>query len=325
MGVAAKQGRAGRAKKRGEVRRAKKIFTSAPRGLARRPGPMREGAFALIDCLGFKGIWKRGGHGKAEELREYQSLLLKKLLKIAKEVPGIVEAGAKPYRRFSDPVVPYANILSDSVAISVQYDERSPPKGRYKNYLAWLACESTLKVLDRFRRDHPALVLRGCVTYGEHVSRGNFIVGPAVDDAAEGMDIAQGAFVWLHPTAADKYRHCIKTTEATVRKLNGTRDPEQSLLVRDLKRALAKPLVVDPYDMPLKAGGRLRCPVLNPFAFHRTEAARQEVKREFLEAISGNQLDVLLKHQYTADFLEEAIIAREAHLSRHTKFIDSLG
>lgn len=67
--------------------------------------------------------------------------------------------------------------------------------------------------------------------------------------------------------------------------------------MRDLKRALAKPLVVDRYDMPLKSSGFLRCPVLNPFAFHRTEKAQQEVKRECLEAISGNQLDVLLKHQ----------------------------
>ncbi len=77
--------------------------------------------------------------------------------------------------------------------------------------------------------------------------------------------------------------------------------------------------------MPLKAGGHLRCPVLNPFAFHRTEKAQQEVKREYLEAISGNQLDVLLKHQYTADFLEEAIKARKDHRTRHTIFIDSLG
>lgn len=308
-----------------QVRRAKKIFTSAPRKKARRPGAMREGAFALIDCLGFRGIWKRGDHRTAEELRKYQSLLLRKLLKIAKEVPDLVEAGAQPYRHFSEPVVPHANILSDSVAISVQYNERFPPKGRYKNYLAWLACESTIKVLDRFRKDHPALVLRGCITYGEHISSGNFIVGPAVDDAAAGMDIAQGAFVWLHPTAADKYRRCITTTQATVEKLNGTQDPEQILLVRDLKRALAKPLVVDPYDMPLKDGMHLRCPVLNPFAFHRTERARQKVKRDYLEAISGNQLGVLLKHQYTADFLEEAIKDREAHRKRHKDFIRSLG
>lgn len=311
--------------KQSKARRAKTIFTSAPRSKARRPGAMREGAFALIDCLGFKGIWKRGGHRTSEELREYQYRLIEKLRTITKEVPKLVRVGARPYRRFSEPVVPGVNLLSDSVAISLQYDEELPPKGRYKNYLAWLACESTLKVLDRFRRDNPTLVLRGCITYGEHINEGNFIVGPAVDDAAEGMDIGQGAFVWLHPTAADKYRQCIKTTAATVEKLNGTQDPEQILLVRDLKRALAKPLVVDPYDMPLKAGGHLRCPLLNPLAFHRTKQAHREVVRECLDAISGNQLDVLLKHQYTADFLEEAVKAREEHLARHTKFIDSLG
>lgn len=316
--------RGGKAKG-GKARRPKKIMTSAPRRKARRPGAMREGAFALIDCLGFKGIWKRGDYRTAEEWKKYQLRLIEKLRAITKEVPKQVRAGARPYRHFSEPVVPGVNLLSDSVAISLQYDEDLPPKGRYKNYLAWLACESTLKVLDRFRQDNPALVLRGCITYGEHISEGNFIVGPAVDDAAEGMDIGQGAFVWLHPTAADKYRQCIKTTEETVRKLNGTQDPEQILLVRDLKLALAKPLVVDHYDMPLKAGGPLRCSVLNPFAFHGTEEAQQEVKRECLEAISGNQLGVLLKHQYTADFLDEAIKDRERHRSRYIKFIDSLG
>lgn len=59
--------------RRGKARRAKTIFTSAPSNKARRPGAMREGAFALIDCLGFKGIWKRGDHRTAEERREYTS------------------------------------------------------------------------------------------------------------------------------------------------------------------------------------------------------------------------------------------------------------
>ena len=286
---------------------------------------MREGAFALVDCLGFKGIWKRGDYRSAEQLKEYQEILLEKLKMVRKEVRKLVKSGVRPYKHFSEPVVVGVYILSDSVAISLQYNDDLPPRGRYKNYLVWLICEATIKVLERYRKDKPALVLRGCITYGEHVCEGNFIVGPAVDDAAENLGAAQGAFVWLHPTAWDKYRQCIKTTEATIEKLKNTHDHEESLLIRDLKRALEKPLVVDNYKMPLKIGGRLQCPVLNPLAFHKTEREQQKVIRECLEAMSGNQLDVWLKHQYTKEFLEEAKVAREAHRARYTKFIDSLG
>jgi hypothetical protein len=307
------------------TKRTKTISSSSTSTKARKGGAMREGAFALVDCLGFTGIWKRGDYRSAEQRKEYQQLLLEKLKMVRQEVPKLVKSGVRPYKYFSDPVVVGVYMLSDSVAISLQYDEDLPPKGRYKNYLVWLICEATIKVLDRFRKDKPELVLRGCITYGEHVSEGNFIVGPAVDDAAENMEVAQGAFVWLHPTAWNKYRQCIKTTEATIEKLKDTHDHEELLLIRDLKRALEKPLVVDNYKMPLKIGGHLQCPVLNPLAFHKTEPEQQKVIRECLEAMSGNQLDVLLKRQYTKEFLEEAKVAREAHRARYTKFIDSLG
>ena len=49
------------------------------------------------------------------------------------------------------------------------------------------------------------------------------------------------------------------------------------------------------------------------------------VKRPFLAAILGNQIDALLNHQDTAHSSDEAVNARNDHCTRHTIFIDSLG
>jgi hypothetical protein len=39
----------------------------------------------------------------------------------------------------------------------------------------------------------PALAYRGCITYGKFDVQGNFLIGPAIDEAAELMGRAQGA------------------------------------------------------------------------------------------------------------------------------------
>jgi hypothetical protein len=158
---------------------------------------MREGAFALIDCLGFKGIWKRTD--QTIPLEEHQTLLLGKLKRIMDKIQLQLIAGL-PYHLLRRGVILTASLLSDSVAISLRYedDDKDDPskqrakkimEKREKSYLVWLICASTVRVLDLYLEDKPSLVLRGCITYGEYehntTDTGSFIVGPAVDDAAE--------------------------------------------------------------------------------------------------------------------------------------------
>lgn len=160
---------------------------------------MQEGAFALVDCLGFKGIWKRAD----------PELLIQKLLKIEEIVNEHLTSNALAFRHLSfGPIRVHVRLLSDTVAISLQYEKQvgKEPESWQTNILVPLICDSIIRVLHLFLEGEPPLVLRGCVTYGEHLSNGNFIVGPAVDDAAEHMNIPEGAFVWLHPTAASKFR-----------------------------------------------------------------------------------------------------------------------
>jgi hypothetical protein len=159
---------------------------------------VQEGAFALIDCLGFKGVWKRTN----------PTLLLQKLSQIERTaVKQIAEREDLKHFSFSL-ITPRIRLLSDTVAISLQYEKKEgeTPDEYQKNYLVIIACHVVIQILDLFITGEPYLVLRGCITYGEHLSEGNFIVGPAVDEAAEHMNVAEGAFIWLLPSEAIRYR-----------------------------------------------------------------------------------------------------------------------
>ena len=195
--------------------------------------------------------------------------------------------------------------------------------------MVWLICASTIRVLDIYLKGEPSLVLRGCITYGEYEHKitetGSFIVGPAVDDAAENMEISQGAFVWLRPEAAALYRYAVEIQQETIKILYKRNDKLQ--LLKGSKQSLAKPLMVDPYEMPIKpleGGGQLRCLVVNPLAFQDTVKKRKAVFKAYEEATSGKQLDVMLKRQNTMDFLKRANEVCSEHQTWYKKFIKSV-
>lgn len=286
---------------------------------------MQEGAFALIDCLGFRGIWKR----------KDETLLLKKLRRVMSIMQQVHLRllAEPPFRLLDREVIITPSLLSDSVAISLRYtrkqkDEKIKER-RQKSYLIWLICASTIRVLDIYLKGEPNLVLRGCITYGKYEHKtnktGSFIVGPAVDDAVANMEVSQGAFVWLLPEAAALYRYAVKIQQETIKILYRRNDKAE--LLEGSKQSLAKPLMVDSYEMPIKpleGGGYLQCLVVNPLAFHDTEKKRKAVFKAYEEATSGNQLDVMLKRQNTMDFLKRANEARSEHENWYKEFIKSI-
>jgi len=227
-------------------------------------------------------------------------------------------SGVLPNEYLKQPLRKKVTLLSDSVAISLQYEDCHSQSEGYKHYLVWLICVTTIKVLDLFLQGEPHLALRGCITYGQYDVLETFIFGPAVDDAAENAEISQGAFVWLLPEAASMYRSCIETlthhrdksslwelVKRTVAK-EGLTAPEINELTREITNILNIPIIVDPYEVPLKTGQRIRCPVLNPFAFRSRKRDRTSVLEWYSAALLGNQIDVMLKRQHTMDFLELA-------------------
>ena len=179
---------------------------------------MQEGAFALIDCLGWKGIWRR----------EKPELLIKKVRNIEKFVQTQLSENSALFFILAPPasltcglLKPHIRFLSDSVAISLKYNiPKNKKLGELeKAYLVNALCYVVNKVLYLFIQDEPALVMRGCITYGEHLCKGNFLIGPAVDEAAEGERIAEGAFVWLHPTADPSYKKFLDIRQEQISKM----------------------------------------------------------------------------------------------------------
>jgi hypothetical protein len=286
---------------------------------------MQEGAFVLIDCLGFKGIWKRTD----------PELLLQKFSKLG---PSIQERLGQLEMLFSfkgsDELRIHNRLLSDTVAISLQLErqEGSEYSDNDRQMLVFCACIITPLIMHWFLEGEPPLILRGCVTYGKHFIENNFIAGPAVDEAAEYMNLAEGALVWLHPSAATLYRECrddlsgfTTLTEESIREK--IQEKEAALTCNVLTRHVLEsrgrhgleeffklvissmtevPFVIDPYRMPIKNGGYLECPVINPLVSAGSTEEMRAMIEKYSGYISGDRLDIWIKRQNTVEFLREA-------------------
>jgi hypothetical protein len=161
---------------------------------------MREGALILIDCLGFRGIWKRTDPEK----------VVARLHSIEEEAYSRVVPKYSSSMLSFGPIRFHLRLLSDTVVLSIQYEDAGYSKGaepdeRQKNLLASVACECASVLARLFIDSEMPLPLRGCISFGHHLCEGNFVIGPAVDQAAEYMNEPDGAFIWALPAVADRH------------------------------------------------------------------------------------------------------------------------
>lgn len=234
---------------------------------------MKEGAFALIDCLGWKGIWQQ-----TTELA-----LIDKISKISHKVGSVIEEiNSRHLNMSSGPIRAQIRLISDTVAVSIQHEtDSSGVDSLDKAYLVRTAALSVIEIQRLFLVQEPSIALRGCISYGEHLVIDNFIVGPAVDQAADYYETAEGALVWLLPSAG-VHTNCA------------------DLLLHDIGSLYLQ------HKMPLKSGGRLETLVVNPLYMDST-GLRQSAINCFLEALRRvDRLDVWLKGQNTLEFLHAA-------------------
>lgn len=281
---------------------------------------MENGAFALIDCLGFKGVWQRTD----------VQLLLDKFRALESSIETELKGNSLLGTYIGGPVDLRVQFLSDTVAISVQHGPAATTRTEHdNNRLVYLAFTAVIKTLGLFLRPEPSLAMRGCITYGEHVCDGNFLVGPAMDAAAEHMNLAEGAFVWLLPPAAIRYQEFITVAEAQYSRLGpewirkqiqspeakspGSADLSTVIntmgddnLLREATRLILNRNVLNSHSMPLKSGARLQCLIVNPLAFEKDADARLKMREDYSEAMMGERIDIWTKRQNTAEFLEVA-------------------
>jgi hypothetical protein len=299
---------------------------------------MTEGALALLDCLGFKGIWDRGVSPE----------LILKFLKEAKShadnsptfaAIGFIGTNVKISVVF----------ISDTIAVSIRFVAPPSKPELASGYLVMLAIHLSIELSKRFVAAPVPLMFRGVITYGAHIAEDSFILGPAVDEAATSAETTEGAFIWLSPKSQTYFRSYIDYERTSGAALLGKIEPsyavprvdqivalqakfqEQTVIPQevarnrawwnslssDQKRATA-PLILEnlaqnrgaiqilnDYPMEMKGGGHLHADVVNPlFLVHPDNHADWIGKA--LSGFTESPVGVLIKRQNTARFLAKA-------------------
>ncbi len=141
---------------------------------------LRQGAVALIDALGFRGIWS-----KAEPAAIVAQLRTARV-RAANEVN---------LQSFLRPNSLHISSFSDTLFVGGTVSEDEDLAGIvHRVALAVASIQST-------QLDAPVpLNYRGCISVGEVMIGHDFFVGQPVDDAATLYEQAQAAVVWLTPS-----------------------------------------------------------------------------------------------------------------------------
>ncbi len=231
---------------------------------------MKTGAVVMIDALGFKGIWSRVADPQAvmEKLQALKDAVEKRTQpEIGVELTGVTF--------LSDTIVIGISMFGPSIA-NVQEMSAILVAGMRTSAVMTVALETK-----------PILVYRGCISFGQFEMNGPFLLGPAVDEAASYMGLAEGAFVWLTPSAL---KMCIGVGNGNI-----------------------APYPFIPYQVPLKGGSVYETWVVAPIRdlLILSKRDKKRIAETLLSSFdNSNALDIQVKRQNTSKFLE-LVVARE--------------
>jgi hypothetical protein len=272
---------------------------------------MKVGAIAMIDALGFKGIWKRPGISAERILSKLRGLVERTEARLDEPFhtrgnrQGLSENNSNVYEMVR------ATFLSDTVVVAVankslheltakiaaeRPDLKRPvaPEGYrplfFEASVIVDAASYVSAVIKLAAESEPVLSFRGAISYGafEMSEDGRFIVGPAVDDAAENHASAQGAIAWVTPAA-----HAVLVAPNHIT-AGGAPPPRH-------------PMPLIQYDVPIKGGDRVSTYAVTPFASCATKEECAAVRQTILDSFTDPNPDVAIKKQETARFLDTAL------------------
>jgi hypothetical protein len=178
---------------------------------------MVEGAFALLDCLGFKGALVRGA--KAEELVGF--------LRDARDRTQKSKGVNALDLILPDVLTTSVAFVSDTVVVSVRSKTEISMPAQGKGYLIMLAAGVCIDIAYRFINGPFPLAMRGCVTYGKFLAEENFFVGEAVDEAATFAESSDGAFIWATPKAQDYFQNYVQFVSEEIAAKLGRNDERE--------------------------------------------------------------------------------------------------
>jgi hypothetical protein len=253
------------------------------------PVEMRTGAFAMIDALGFKGIWRR--HSARDVIQKLRGLEARALEQIARDRARheiFHEVGGVLFRTDT-------SLLSDTIVVSASWSGTprlgNPPIAQSGAELLaradWLTVHLVVEAITAMvvlaAADAPVpLAYRGCVSWGDFIHDDRFIV----DHAAQGHEQAEAAIVWLHDSA----KRVIDNPVATGLSGNpaASRDHFLTPYLVPLKKGTVDTYVVNPFLEDMKRDDRARViartlktfddPNLTPEEKGRVEAKRRNTE-----------------------------------------------
>lgn len=255
------------------------------------------GAVAMIDALGFRGIW-----GKPDEpdltVLETLSSVRKELESESQWLTAALRSGWQDKMKGFEPHVE-AHFLSDTIVVAASIrDHELAKNARAANSLLRMAASQAVARIMRTAALGPKpLAYRGAIAVGSFSIDYPFIVGPAIDEAASLMELANGAFVWLAPSA---------TTEDAI--YESDKDDRQLLEM--------------PWRVPLKGGALYQTRCVNPAVGCLVPEEWPRVRSALLTSMSKPKLELALKYQNTWAFIDELERRAERQRKRATSEAD---
>src|SRR5260370_26270983 len=157
---------------------------------------MFHGGFIMMDALGWKGITKRPG------------VSIEDLLPKLRRLRNVANSGEESFKKAQDALPgKFAGMrvqvacLSDTIALGVGMSHGFPASEPPAHYSIVMAGTIATRILGDAGRPPIPLGYRGCMTFGDFDMDDRFLVGPAVDEAAELYGQAEAAVLWLSPKA----------------------------------------------------------------------------------------------------------------------------
>jgi hypothetical protein len=190
---------------------------------------------------------------------------------------------------------PEVLFLSDTVAIGMPIIKNrgraTPTVEEIDHEVHALALASALagEIIYRGGSEPIPMAYRGSISFGDYEMDPPFIIGDAVNDAAEHYELADVAGVWLTPSALAIWRAGLDRTNP------------------------ATAVAYHPYTVPLRSGGSFDSVVAN--IFHNNFAGkpeRQQWIKSLLDTFQG-PISVHIKRQHTARLLTVLEAAKDAY------------
>jgi hypothetical protein len=266
------------------------------------PPEFGKGVIALVDALGFKGIWKDPDQPSVDVLntlrrvgekgREFQERIKPFLALARKNVPfpwaGLWRDLQMRVLQFSDTTVIAAWRRPRKRQLRKKHEEKARAETQLVQaerekgvdaMLRFIVCTCVCEILKEAALADPPLAYRGVVTSGSFLIEENYLLGPAIDEAASLLDTADGPFVWLVPAVA-KLKDQLELP-GFVPPL--TPDTWKRIVVRG--------------PVPLRSGRFFSASILSPVALCDSEEDERKVRKGLLATMKSDLIEVAIKRQ----------------------------